>query len=130
MKNGALYMANRFKPITDPEGNSTGISGIFSSSAYIEKLDGRNPLYKHYKYRFSIRGSDLSTKFLRWMCDNFGPSMNYGLARHYAKCNVRLDDVPWVLQRETKSYYSNCHIYFNKNCEVLIRLNFMQGSTL
>lgn len=123
-------MANRFKSITDPEGNAIDAYRTFYSSAYIEKLDGRNPLYKYYKYRFSVRGGDLSTKFLRWMYDNFGPSMGYSLARHNVKCNVSLDIVPWVIQNETRSYYSHCHIYFNKECEVLVRLNFMQGSTL
>jgi hypothetical protein len=122
-------MANRFKSITDPEGNTIDTYRS-QSSAYIEKLDGRNPLYKHYKYRFSIRSVELTTKFLKWMNDNFGPSMNHSLARHNVKCNVSLDAVPWVLQTETRSYYSDCHIYFNKECEVLIRLNFMQGSTL
>ena len=123
-------MPNRFKSITDPEGNAIDAYRTFHSSAYIEKLDGRNPLYKYYKYRFSIRGGELCTKFLRWMSDNFGPSMGYSLARHNVKCNVSLDTVPWVIQNETRSYYSHCHIYFNKECEVLVRLNFMQGSTL
>lgn len=126
-------MANRFEPITDPEGNVINPSRAIRSiqhSAYIEKLDGRNPLYKYYKYRLSIRGGDLTTRFLRWMADNFGPSMGYGLAKHYVNCNSSLENVPWVLQNDTGSYWSHCHIYFNQDCEVLIRLNFMQGSTL
>lgn len=123
-------MANRFKKINDPDGNEIDFYQERYRSAYIEKLDGRNPLFKYYKYRFCITGGDLSTKFLRWMHENFGPSTSHGLAIHYVKCNVNLDTVPWVHQINDKSYRHRCQIYFNKDCEVLIRLKFTNGATL
>lgn len=123
-------MANRYKKITDPDGNEIDYHRTMSQSAYIEKLDGRNPLFKYYKYRFTIRGAVLSTKFSNWMNQNFGPSMNYGLAKHYIKNNQSLDNTPWVYQHDTSTYWHHTQIYFNKECEVLIRLNFTQGNTL
>ena len=122
-------MASRFTKIKDPAGNEVNLYQT-SHSAFIERLDGRNPLYKYYKYRFCIRGGELSTKFLVWMRENFGPSMGYGLAKHYIKCNQSLDNVPWVQQNNTKTYWHDCQIYFNQDCEVLVRLKFMQGATI
>jgi hypothetical protein len=120
-------MAKRFKSITDPDGLTIDPLSYINSAA-IERLDGRNPLFKYYKYRFAIRGIAIRGKFTTWMYTNFGNSMNHGTAMHYAKCGVSLDDVKWVLHYDARSYYN--YIYFNKECEVLIRLNFMQGQTL
>ena len=121
-------MANRFKSITDPDGNIIDPLHSHFNCAFIERLDGRNPLFKYYKYRFAIRGSAIRSKFITWMYTNFGNNMSYSTARHYAKCGIQLDDVKWVLHYDAKNYYN--YIYFNKECEVLVRLNFMQGSTL
>ena len=121
-------MANRFKSITDPDGNIIDPLHSRFNCAFIERLDGRNPLFKYYKYRFAIRGSAIRGKFITWMYTNFDKSMDYGTAKHYAKCGIQLDDVKWVLHYDDKNYYH--YIYFNKECEVLIRLNFMQGQTL
>ena len=123
-------MANRYKKITDPDRNEIDYHRTMAQSAYIEKLDGRNPLFKYYKHRFTIRGHELSAKFVNWMNQNFGPNMSYGLAKHYLKCNQSLDDTPWVYQHDPSKYWHHTHIYFNKECEVLIRLNFTQGTTL
>jgi hypothetical protein len=123
-------MVGRFKKISDPDGNDIDHFRTMSESAFIERLDGRNPLFKYYKHRFTIRGNELSAKFVRWMTSNFGPSMGYGLAKHYVKCNQSLDDTPWVYQHDASTYWHHTQIYFNRDCEVLIRLNFMQGNTL
>jgi hypothetical protein len=120
----------RYKKITDPDGIEINYQHIMSESAYIEKLDGRNPLFKYYKYRFSIRGAELSAKFVRWMNQNFGQSISHGMAKHYIKNNQSLDNAPWVYQYDSSRYWHHTQIYFNKDCEVLIRLNFTQGQTL
>jgi len=123
-----FIMANRYKKITDPDGNHID---TFSTreQAFLEKLDGRNPLYKHYKYRFTVSGKELPSKFLNWMVNNFGPPTSYGMAKHYVKCGQGLENVPWVHYNE-RSYWNQHHIYFNQDCEVLVRLNFMGGQTL
>lgn len=118
----------RYKTITDPDGNVIDPSLNHFNCAYIERLDGRNPLFKYYKYRFAIRGVLVRYKFATWMRNNFGDGMRYGTARHYAKFGVSLNDVKWVEHYDAKNYYN--YLYFNKECEVLIRLTFMQGSTL
>jgi hypothetical protein len=122
-------MISRYKKITDPDGNEVDPRYTMREGAYIEKLDGRNPLYKYYKYRFSLRGVETSAKFVKWMTQNFGPSMSYSMAKHYVKCGLTLDDVPWVHQNDSKSYWHYNQLYFNQGCEVLIRLNFRIGAT-
>jgi hypothetical protein len=122
-------MVGRYKKISDPEGNEVDFGRSMSESAYMEKLDGRNPLFKYYKYCFTIRGSALSVKFVNWMSQNFGPSMNYGMAKHYVKNGLSLDNVPWVYQNDSKSYWHHTQLYFNEDCEILIRLNFRIGVT-
>jgi len=121
-------MSTRYQKIVDTDGNDIGFD--IAEGAYLEKLDGRNPLFKYYKYRFYIRGHKMSSKFLAWMRENFGSSMSYNLAKHNVKCNVNLENVPWVHQVDINSYHHYNYIYFNKDCEVLIRLKFMSGAVL
>lgn len=118
----------RYQSVLDPDGNE--IPYALKEGAHIEKLDGRNPLFKYYKYRFYIRGPRMSLKFLAWMRENFGSSMSYNLAKHNVKCKVSLENVPWVHQVDINNYHHYNYIYFNKDCETLIRLKFMPGAAL
>lgn len=119
---------SRYTFITDPDGNT--IKPYQTDTAYLEKLDRRNPLYKYYKYRFEIYGANLPSKFIDWMVKNFSTCIDYGVAKHRVKYGENLDNVPWAMHIDNKSYYKKTYIYFNQDCEVLIRLTFIKGTTV
>lgn len=122
-----ILTISRYQRINDPDGNELDRYNPPYNSALIEKLDGRNPLFKKFKYRFTLRGRDVCQSFVKWMTENFGAHTSYGHAKTQLKFGGNIDNVRWVLNQEITNYYYGYHIYFDKECEVLIRLKFMNG---
>lgn len=123
-------MNKRYKKISKPDGTLVDTMSRPYCHAYIEKIDGRCPINKYYRYRFWLRGSDICSSFNRWMLETFGPSVCYYDARQNVRLNVSLENVKWVLDYNDKSYTDSSYIYFNKECETLIFLKFLGGATL
>ncbi len=121
-------MVGRYRKISRPDQEHADPFYTLGEGSYIERLDGRNPLYKHFKFRIHVYGRQSCDSFLLWANETFGPCTNYNLTKLYVQRNQDISNVKWVLQTVGNGIRPSYNFYFNKEAEVMIRLKFTEGA--
>ena len=93
--------------------------------AYIEKLDGRNPLFPLYKHRIFTCGQEVNSAFRKFMDQSFGDPLRYHTAKSLLSEN-KLSGNTWVLDWMDDTYYEKAHFYFSDEMAPLIFLKFKE----